>query len=56
MGMRLGRKLDPGDFITLSSFLGKEGKRKDICVVDKLIGMEDIEHVEDTVDIDGSRK
>ena len=56
MGVQLGRKLNPGDFIALPSFLGKEGKRENMCMVDKLVGMENVEHVEDAVDIDSSRR
>ena len=56
MGVQLGRELNPGDFVTLPSFLGKEGKRKDMCAVDKLAGTENVEHVEDAVDIDSSRR
>ena len=56
MGVRLGRKFDPGDFVTLSGFLGEEGKRKDVWAVDEPLGAENVEHVEDTVDVDSSRE
>ena len=56
MGVRLGRELNPGDFVTLPSFLGKEGKRKDVWAVDEPAGMENVEHVKDAIDIDGSRR
>ena len=56
MGVRLGRKLDPGDFVTLPSFLGEEGKRKDVQAVDEPVSMENVEHVKDTVDVNGGRE
>ena len=54
--MRLGRKLYPGDFVALSSFLGEEGKRKNVWVVDEPMGMENVEDVEDAIDVDGGRE
>jgi len=33
--------------VTLPSLLGKEGKRKKVCVVDKPVGTKDVEDVED---------
>ena len=56
MGVRLGGELHPGDFVTLPSFLGEEGKRENVQAVDEPAGMENIEHVKDAVDIDGSRR
>ena len=56
MRMRLGRELDPGDFVTLPSFLGEEGKREDVWAVYKPAGTKNVEHVEDAVDIDGGRR
>ena len=54
--MRLGREFNPGDFVTLSGFLGEEGKREDVWAVDKPLGTENVEHVEDAVDVDGGRE
>jgi len=56
VGVRLGRKLDPGDFITLASLLGEEGKRKDVCTVDEPAGTENVEDVEDAIDVDGGQR
>ena len=56
MGVRLGRELNPGDFVTLPGFLGKEGKREDVQAVDEPAGMENVEHIEDTVDVDSGRR
>ena len=56
MGVRLGRELDPGNFVTLPSFLGEEGKREDVQAVDEPMGTKNVEHVEDAVDIDSSRE
>ena len=56
MGVRLGRELDPGNFIAFPSFLDEEGKRKDVRAVDKPAGMENVEHIKDAVDIDSSRR
>ena len=55
MGVRLGRELNPGDFVTLASFLGKEGKRKDVGVVDEPARTENIEDVENAVDVNGGQ-
>ena len=55
MGVQLGRKLNPGDLVAFPSFLSKEGKRKDMCTVDKPVGMENVEYVKDALDIDSSR-
>ena len=54
--MQLGRKLNPGDFVTLPSFLGEEGKRKDVWAVDEPAGMKNVEHVEDAIDVDSGRE
>ena len=56
IGVQLGRDLNPGDFVALTGFLGKEGKRKDMQVVDKPAGTENIEHIKDAIDIDDSRR
>ena len=56
MGMRLGGEFDPGDFVALPGFLGKEGKRKDVWVVDEPSGTKNVEHVEDAVDVNGGRE
>ena len=40
IGVQLGGELDPGDFVTLPSFLGEEGKRKDVRAVDEPVGTE----------------
>jgi len=51
--MQLGRELDLGDFITLPSLLGKEGKRKEVHTVNKPAGMKDVEDIEDQVGVSG---
>jgi len=51
VGVRLGRELDLGDFVTLASLLGKEGKRKDVGVVDEPVRTENVEDVKNAVDI-----
>ena len=56
MGVRLGGEFDPGDFVTLPGFLGEEGKRKDVRAVDEPTGTKNVEHIEDAVDVNGSRE
>ena len=56
MGVRLGRKLDPGDFVALASLLGEEGKRKKVCTVDEPTGTENVEDVEDAIDVDSGQR
>ena len=55
MRVRLGRELDPGDFITLPSLLGEEGKRKDVGTVDEPVRTENVEDIENTVDVGGGQ-
>ena len=55
VGVRLGRELNPGDFIALSSLLGKEGERKDVGAVDEPARTENVEDIEDAVDVNGSQ-
>ena len=56
MEVQLGGELDPGDFVTLPGFLGKEGERKDMQAVDKPMSMENVEHVKDTIDVSSGRR
>ena len=55
VGVRLGREFNPGDFITLPSFLGEEGKRKGVQAVDVPAGTENVEHIKDSINIDSGR-
>jgi len=55
VGVQLGRELNPGDFVTLASFLGEEGKRKDVSAVDEPVCTENVEDVENAVDISGGQ-
>jgi len=55
VGVRLGRELDPGDFVALPSFLGEEGKRKDVGAVDEPARTENVKDVENAVDIGGGQ-
>ena len=56
MGVQLGGEFNPGDFVTLTGFLGEEDKREDVRAVEEPTGTghEKVEHVKDAVDVDGS--
>jgi len=55
VGVQLGKELNPGDFVTLTSLLGEEGKRKDVGAVDKPACTENVEDVENAVDVSGGQ-
>ena len=54
--MGLGRELNPGYLVASICFLGKDNKGEKVVVVEEPASMKKVQHIEDTVDIDGSRR
>ena len=53
--MGLGSELNPGYLIADIHLLGKDNKSEKVVMVEKLASIENVEHIEDAVDIDGGR-
>ena len=53
MGMSLGSELNPGYLIASVRFLGKDDKGKKVVMVEEPASTKKVQHVKDTVDVDG---
>ena len=56
VGMGLESKLNPGYLVAGVRFLGKDNEGKKVVAVEEPTSTEEIQHVKDAVDVDGSRR